>query len=841
MHPRRSAAWLRVLLTPCSISCALSCLVAVGLNTTALAQEADPPALRLTGLYPWGVRGSATDNWGVLSFNLTNQSDQSRNARVVATFTERPDDHYSRDVWIPPHATITSWLLTGPTPVKEGRFSSDIEVLLYDRSDGTDKLVLPSTEERIRSRAILSRAREVSMTVMFDQNPEIHYEFGQLPQPRSLEDELYEFLHVFRAARNASQHVNLVHAGPLPALPEAFEGVDHFVLASNRVLKDPVGLRTLRQWVERGGRLWVMLDLVDAEIGRWLLGDSCDFEVIDRVSLTSTRIEGGDGADAAPTHEHERPVDLVRVLLPASEQVVYRINGWPVWFSRDLGRGKVVFTTLGGRGWVRPRRQGETSPFPSLRDLPVALPAYLAMSEELYPPEPPPPLTPETLQPLLTEEIGYAIVDRGVIIGVFAAVLLVVVVLGLALRNARRQELVGWLGPTAALAATAVFFTVGESSRQGAAPTVAVAQVIHAVPGKPDAAVEGLLALYRPNSGPAEFGSDGGGMFEMDLAGLEGQNRRFVLSDMDAWRWENLSLPAGLRFAPLKANLTLTTPLKAVARFGPSGVEGKLDLGPFEEPGDTLLRTPHGRNLALALGADGGFRAASADALPTGQFLTGAVLSDEQRRRQEVYRVVAPTDQARQARQARRGAVMTWTKPADLGFKFGSELRQTGRALVIVPLTWQRSAPGERIVIPGGFIPCRRILQDKETWLTDKSSVGAEMDLRFQLPAEALPLEVERAQLTAKIAAASRQVSVAALAAQGAVTLHQVTGPLETIKIDIERPDLLKLDNQGGLMLRLTISELFSKAGDGSRVDGSAEVQWHLEYVELEITGRTRE
>ena len=71
-----------------------------------------------------------------------------------------------------------------------------------------------------------------------------------------------------------------------PPLPEAFDGIDHLVLASNRLADDPVGVRAVRQWLMRGGRLWVLLDRVDPDVLAPLLGDALDFQVVDRVSLT---------------------------------------------------------------------------------------------------------------------------------------------------------------------------------------------------------------------------------------------------------------------------------------------------------------------------------------------------------------------------------------------------------------------------------------------------------------------------------------------------------------------------------------------------------------------------
>src|SRR5207244_13167066 len=128
-------------------------------------------------------------------------------------------------------------------------------------------------------------------------------------------------------------------------------------------------------------------------------------------------------------------------------------------------------------------------------------------------------------------------------------------------------ERVGWLGPAAGLGATGVFVGLAESSRRSAAPTVAVAQIVHPVPGMREAAVHGLLAVYRPESGTAAIGAGQGGFFDLDMAGCEGQTRRLTLTDMDAWHWENLTLPAGIRTAPFHCTVSTTEPIKAVARL----------------------------------------------------------------------------------------------------------------------------------------------------------------------------------------------------------------------------------------------------------------------------------
>ena len=68
-------------------------------------------------------------------------------------------------------------------------------------------------------------------------------------------------------------------------------------------------------------------------------------QVVDRVSLTQFAV-----LPEPPGEPHDRPVEFVRVLLPARERVAHTIDGWPAWFTRRVGRGKVVFSTLGFAG-----------------------------------------------------------------------------------------------------------------------------------------------------------------------------------------------------------------------------------------------------------------------------------------------------------------------------------------------------------------------------------------------------------------------------------------------------------------------------------------------------------
>jgi hypothetical protein len=459
------------------------------------------------------------------------------------------------------------------------------------------------------------------------------------------------------------------------------------------------------------------------------------------------------------------------------------------------------------------------------------------VADELRPPEEEP-FPVEAFRPLLADEIGYSVVGRGAVVLVCGAFLLAAVGLGVAVRKSRRPELLGCVGPLAALGAAAALLFLGQASRTAVPATMALGQVVEPAAGTGEASVRGLLAVYRPESGPVEVGVRQGGFFELDLAGIEGHNRSLMLTDIDAWHWDNIELPAGVRFAPFRSAVPTGEPVTAAARFGPDGVEGKLTAGLFRDLDDALLSTPNGRNLAVRLRADGAFSAGSPDALTPGQFLAGTVLSDRQQQRQDVYREFLKRPAG--GRPEGREVLLVWATPIGVHFTPAPEGRMAGSALLVIPLRLERPAAGERVTIPGAFLPYRQIIDNRPTRPVRELTKSADMHLRFQVPAVALPFKVERARLTARIDAPSRRVTISGRADGGLVELHRVDSPLDPIRVEIAEERLLRLDEEGGLHLNLSLSDVLNDGVAGLGGPRNAE-KWTIEYLELEVIGRPAE
>src|SRR5262249_30446062 len=150
--------------------------------------------------------------------------------------------------------------------------------------------------------------------------------------------------------------------------------------------------------------------------------------------------------------QHDRAVNFVRVLLPPGERPGHTVNGWPASFTRRVGRGKVVFTTLGPRAWYRGRQARDAeSPYLNYPTLPVAGPPSEDIAKELQPRPEEDTLPVESVRALLAEDIGYSVPGRSFLVPLFAGSLSVALLLCVVLRKSRRLELVGWLVPLAAI------------------------------------------------------------------------------------------------------------------------------------------------------------------------------------------------------------------------------------------------------------------------------------------------------------------------------------------------------------------------------------------------------
>jgi hypothetical protein len=452
------------------------------------------------------------------------------------------------------------------------------------------------------------------------------------------------------------------------------------------------------------------------------------------------------------------------------------------------------------------------------------------LASELHPPPERPAFNAADLLSYVTEQISYSVVARRTVLLVFVLLFVVLSVFTLFLARRHLLEHLGWLGPVVALAAAGVFIGLGKLSRGSVPPTLAVIQVVDAAAGVNEVQTTGCLAVYQPSRGTSSVGAEQGGTFELDLAGLEGRVIRRVQTDLDRWHLENLDLPAGVRVAPFRHTEPTQAPMAATARFGPDGVRGWVWPGPFRQWEDLLLTTPGQHTLAVHQDESGSFGVGSEDELPAGQVIASGLLTDRQRAHQRLYEQLLAEPQPRYV--AHRSLLLAWAQPVDMHFALLPDARTTGAALLVIPLRFERTPPGERVTIPAAFVDCRRIASDgRPLPPAMESPLAANLRLRFQIPSSAFPLIVENARLNLKLNAPGREIIVSAFAGRDMVPVHRLSSPFIAEQIEISEPALLRPDEHGALYLNLAVGEM--------RGAGVQQELWRIETVGLEVRGRT--
>lgn len=824
---------------------------------------------------PAGTYAYVAGKWGIVRISVTNPTSEPVEVLAASYFEDEPTLQYGRRVWIPAMSRLQAWhSVLLPAKSSRGPDRFEFRTLVMDAARQREVLIR-SDSGALQFDGIL-RAHEGKLVTGV-----IGRLGASIDADAMAPFDLVQSSQLF-AIRNG--HMTSLTDRLLPAGEECLQTLDQLVIADDRVINDGVGLAAIRRWLFGGGTLWVMLDQSDPLVLERLLGDESLCQVVDRVGLTTVRLESKspNGNIARETREHERPVEFVRVLTSEVE-VACTVDGWPAAFWKNCGEGRLLVTTLAPTGWMRSRTVEDNARIPKVsfpssmrnqrpattdgaaepassvaesqvvprqaRFIPLDVMRELAL--DFFRSRPEPRLPQATLGPFVKEYVGYSIPARWQVIGLLLGFSGSLAALGFWLWRCRRLEMLGVLSPVLALSVSGLLVWLGWQQRQSNPAAVASVQFVRAVPGTDDVRVEGAAVLFSPDPGMATIGSTRGGWLIPNMTGMEGTTRRMVWTDLDEWQWVNLPESAGLMQATLQQSTTAPERLEARATFGPEGLTGRLHAPTAHEPSDAMLATRDGR-IGVELRDDGTFVARSNAVFTAEQFLAADLLSDEQHRRQRMLKHLLDDPQRRDY--PAEPQLLFWSKPWNLGFQFAQDRQSLGSALVAVPLKFMRPPTGTEVSLAAPLLSYRETLGPgdlgtiglwdyrKREW--QPKSVPTTTWLRFQIPSVLLPVAIQRGRLVIRVAGPVVRLEVAGLRPnlQDIVPIKTWTDPVGTLSLELTDSEMLRVTADGGVMLRVSGGAPNPLGQATSIPDADTKPSyWHIESLALELHVKTTE
>ena len=761
-----------------------------------------------------GIRRYESDAWGVIGVEGVNNQERDINALVAVYFDDRPFLQFARKLWIPAKSRRASWIQV-KLPPSTDRAKERISYSTMVLEEGADGEQLQREEYKRLVRSNIATLDNGAIKTAFIFPNDAYQRLVHRNENTSggryegMSDDAYKTALLSRQVARLPK-VTIEFTDPnLPPTAQSLESLDQIVIGADHILDDTAGLAAIKAWLQQGGRIWIMLDLVSPELVAALLGGATCCTEVDRVELNEFTIEDvlqPHLVDELEQWQSDEPVEFLRVLTDATK-VHCKIDGWPAAFWHPVGDGEVLITTLGARGWLRDKEHTRPDGTPAL----VALTSIVS---RLYQPRHETTLDQEMTKPVLQEQIGYRIPDRGVAASLLALNCGGLLIASIWLARRRRLEHMAWVVPAITGASAAILLFVGSTNTKSVESQAATITLVKVAYESTEAQVAGIGAVYSQQSTDLSLGTKSNGFVMPEFNDATVATNRLLWDDDGRARWENLAISQGVvRFIEFENTTRLPAPFSVRGQFGPGGFEGRLVADSKGRFSDLVIASPPSPNLAVSIDSQGAFKSGISDVLPPNQFMPTTMMTDEQRRRQAVYRhLLTPSiDRIFPA----RPALFAWSHTEEVGFQLPDSFSRSDAAVSSIPIAIGPTPPKTQIQIPATFIRVEVIQGEhgKSSMFNERTgrwmeavSSATNTQLRFVLPRSVLPCALNRALLSVKMIAPSRTLTVSYPKGDEFVVLNSVNNPSGVVTIEIDDPDALYLDNGGGLRLGIDIS-----------------------------------
>ena len=751
-----------------------------------------------------GITRYSPGRWGLVQLRVMNRGETEAAPVSVSWLKKDRNLKFSRQLHVPPGTIRTSWYPIFIPDDVENRGTSDRMSTVELQSNTR---VVEDGEEKLKRGDSFDRVEELTLR-MFGLQRCVAFVSDSTPR----QAEIVNLLTVL--FKTIPQETLVEITDPiLPASAEGYDVADVVIVAGDRVAEDEGSLSALMDWVLGGGTVWIMLDQVSPTTISQIAGNLFSVDAVDHVTVTELAIDSEIRRTPGEPDliRLERPVDFLRVLTDGVK-VTHRVEGWPAAFSRQVGAGRIVCTTVGVEGWYVPDDWAMQEELPKDTHSHRMTPVFTELLTKVILEEIEPAVPQDAQQEFVNSHIGIEIPGRKLVLFVLGGFFALLVAMAFVLKRMKKIEAAGFSIPALTIGAVACLSAVGMAYRSES-DRMAQFQFLSVEPGQQLAHVEGIVATYTTAGLPGPFPVPDGGSFLPDRTGTGLGVWRRDQKDPPAWSFHLAQIPAGVRLTPFQRSLRLEGDVSVEGTFDSKGFVGTAKTGQLGQIEDVTIAGRTHFTASPDVSESGEFTVRERDILPPGEFLGGKVLNDEQQRRQTVLQKTL-TIEGRDVWYPQRLTLLGWTEPVDPGIGLPVEKR-TGSALLSMPVVIRRPPVDTAMRIPSLFVQMQAIRGDKGkgyssaynntkgVW-NDKSSKGSST-MRFQIPHELFPLDVTSATFRINISAPQRKIKLSAGPPGHRVEFDSRDSMVGEFSFTLTDPETLALDKEGGLQIVLDV------------------------------------
>lgn len=800
---------------------------------------------------------------------VVNEQEQRDTVTVVANIVGLPGEQFARQVTVEAGASKT---VDVSLPLSEQYRATSVEIscTLWVERDGRPTLI-QRDGEAIEQKMRFSVEQEACITATLLNAPPRQYLDWEWPKKSGYPS--YDWL---VATRTGAGHQRVTLDLESYALPNElidWDSIDNLVIADDRIFQNYAALRTLKSWVLSGGRVWVMLDHVDASHIRPLLMSGQYVNVIDESEVTDAVLDSVLAFNAESRNfkfQSKQGVKLVKVEQRGGE-VTHTVNEWPAAIWMPIGDGELLLTTLGSAAWLQPTKDNGGPPTRVSRrpaaggeeragEEAAVEEAKKRSSYELYQsdfelrPWVGPmgdrfhqgqarmlPKSPGLEYPVA--QIGFQVLGRGTVAMGLTLFCLMLVGTGYWLMRVNRTEWIGWIAPALSLLVGLALALGAGVLRRDIPEGWHRIQLIH-VDGKERAYIHEQSAMYRtsPTSYPLTVLSDAVVDPEVDVGRRDFRSTQLSLENrlISSEGW-----PTGIWRMEGRVG-TDENVGAAVGTWRKNGLEIQPPAA-LQELDDLLISQPRSPKSALEKSGVGKWIVTEGSTLPPKEFAIASGLVDEQffRRAEVLTQSFAPSGGEARPKSLQ---VMGWGAISSAQIQWdesGKPNSGVGDALWRLPLLRLDPDLNTAITIPPAMIRWNVVatdvgvsgafLRSTGEWsgpFTNAMSTG----LKPELPEEVFPLQSAKIKLTSRVRAAGRNVTFFARTKSGKIEIGKYFSPQQVISIELTAPEILAGLDQQALDIIVEVSELIEKKDDKDPAFVQA-VPWQIEYLWMTVEG----